>query len=498
MTTSGRTGLVDPRTGVGGLQQPAGYFRNLLDHLLEGCQIISFDWRYLYVNDAVARHGRTQKSELLGRRMMEVYPGIDDTPLFDTLRRCMDTRTSTRVMTEFVYPDGATGWFELSVQPVTEGLFIMSLDMTQRQRAEALVASQLQRLAALRAIDLAILGTTDWRVAIKTVLEETKARLAVDVAAILQLELPASLKLAASIGFQNSPSFGVGVSLGAGLAGQAALEGRTITAPTSACLDLADLQKAFAAEGVQSACATPLIAKGRLLGVLVVGRRAPFEADQDWLSFFEALAGQAAMAIDSGESFADLQRSNQDLVSAYETTLDGWSRALDVRDRETEGHTQRVTEMTVRLARAAGLAEADLVHLRRGALLHDIGKMGVPDAILLKAGPLTPEEWVIMRQHPTIARDLLLPIAFLRPALDIPYAHHEKWDGAGYPRGLAGESIPLAARLFAVVDVWDALRSDRPYRPRWPAADVLQYLRQQRGTHFDPDAVDVFLRVLTE
>jgi putative two-component system response regulator len=191
----------------------------------------------------------------------------------------------------------------------------------------------------------------------------------------------------------------------------------------------------------------------------------------------------------------ELERVHRELQEAYETTLEGWSRALDLRDRETEGHTQRVTVLTLLLAQTAGIGEADRVHIRRGALLHDIGKMGVPDAILLKPGPLTPDEWGVMRRHPVYARDLLAPIAYLRPALAIPYGHHEKWDGTGYPQGLHGEAIPLAARLFAVVDIWDALTSDRPYRAAWPAAKAREHLRTLAGSHLDPAAVDAFLRL---
>jgi PAS domain S-box-containing protein len=188
-----------------------------------------------------------------------------------------------------------------------------------------------------------------------------------------------------------------------------------------------------------------------------------------------------------------LQRAHLELAQAYETTLEGWSHALDLRDKETEGHTQRVTEMTMRLARAFGLSEAELVPVRRGALLHDIGKMGIPDGILLKPGPLTDAEWEVMRKHPSYAHDLLTPIAYLHDALDILYCHHEKWDGTGYPRGLKGEQIPLAARLFAVVDVWDAMRSDRPYRAGWPEERVREHIRSLAGTHFDPEVVRVFL-----
>jgi putative nucleotidyltransferase with HDIG domain len=195
----------------------------------------------------------------------------------------------------------------------------------------------------------------------------------------------------------------------------------------------------------------------------------------------------------AAELFDDLQHSNAELAIAYDTTLEGWSRAMDLRDEETEGHTKRVTDVALRLARALGLSEGDLVQVRRGALLHDMGKMGVPDAILRKPGPLSEEEWVIMRLHPVYAYQMLAPIPFLRSALDIPYCHHEKWDGTGYPQGLRGEQIPLAARIFSVVDVWDALRSDRPYRPAWPEEKVLEYIRTEAGTHFDPKVVEVFL-----
>ena len=196
--------------------------------------------------------------------------------------------------------------------------------------------------------------------------------------------------------------------------------------------------------------------------------------------------------------FTDLERSNEALMQAYDETLAGWSYALELRDGETRGHTQRVTELTLRLAEASGMSENELVHIRRGALLHDIGKLGVPDAILRKAGRLSDEEWAVMRKHPVYAYEWLAPITYLRPALVIPYCHHERWDGTGYPRGLKGEAIPLAARLFAVVDVWDALCSERPYHLPWPVEEVKAYLAAQAGTHFDPAVVALFLRLIQD
>lgn len=181
---------------------------------------------------------------------------------------------------------------------------------------------------------------------------------------------------------------------------------------------------------------------------------------------------------------------------AYDATIEGWSHALDLRDKETEGHSLRVTELTVILARAFGLRDTELVQVRWGALLHDIGKMGVPDGILLKPGALTDEEWIAMKKHPIFAYEMLSPIRYLRMALDIPYCHHERWDGTGYPRGLSGDQIPLIARIFAVVDVWDAVTSKRPYRPAWTRSEALKYIQTSSGTHFDPQVVNLFLEVI--
>jgi putative two-component system response regulator len=193
----------------------------------------------------------------------------------------------------------------------------------------------------------------------------------------------------------------------------------------------------------------------------------------------------------------NLEETHKQLLFAYDETIEGWSRAMDLRDKETEGHSQRVTALTLKLASAFGIPKQDLVHVRRGALLHDMGKLGIPDSILLKAGKLNEEEWEFMRQHPQLAYNMLFPIEYLRPAMDIPFCHHEKWDGSGYPRGLQGEQIPLAARLFAIVDVWDALTSDRPYRKAWEREKVLTYIKEESGKHFDPNVVDAFLQLIS-
>ena len=254
---------------------------------------------------------------------------------------------------------------------------------------------------------------------------------------------------------------------------------------------------------LRSILCVPMKLKDEIIGVMFVDNRAHIglfkESDLELLSAF---ADQAAMAIDNARLFDDLQAANVDLEAAntelqiaYEATLQGWVRALDLRDKETEGHTQRVTALTQELAQKMGVDEQELIHIKRGALLHDIGKMGIPDGILLKPGGLTQKERELMQQHPSLAYEMLKPIDFLKPAIDIPYCHHEKWDGSGYPRHLRGEEIPFAARIFSVVDVWDALTSDRPYREPMDSAEVRQHIRERAGSHFDPQVVEAFLEI---
>jgi HD-GYP domain-containing protein (c-di-GMP phosphodiesterase class II) len=236
---------------------------------------------------------------------------------------------------------------------------------------------------------------------------------------------------------------------------------------------------------------------GQVKGVLEIFNRTPLSPDPEWENFRDMLAGQAVIAIDIAELISSLQRKNDQLERAYEETIEGWARAMELRDKVTEGHIRRVTDMTLDLARAAGIPEAEIVHIRRGALLHDIGKMMFRDEILFKKEPLTAEEWDEIKKHPDTARDLLARIEYLRPALDIPYSHHERWDGSGYPRGLRGEEIPIAARIFSIVDVYEALQAgDRPYRPEgWDHERILDYLKEQSGKMFDPKLVQLFLSI---
>jgi PAS domain S-box-containing protein len=372
----------------------------------------------------------------------------------------------------------------------------MTQDITERRLAEIQIHQQLEHLSALRKIDQAIASNFDLHVTLNMLLSEVRTQLQVDAADILLLNPNEQvLEYVAGQGFHTNLLEAARVPIDTIYAGRAVRERRLISIeqleaqpkdPFFATL--------FAEESFVSYYGAPLFTKGKVEGVLEVFHRTPLHPYPEWFDFLNTLADQAAIAIENATLFENLQQSNYELSRAYDATIEGWSRALDLRDKETEGHTQRVTEMTIRLARHFDFSKEELLHIRWGALLHDIGKMGVPDHILLKPETLTEEELIIMRKHPEYAYDLLKPIAFLAPALEIPYCHHEKWDGTGYPRGLKEEEISLAARLFAVVDVWDALRSDRSYRLAWSEEDALAYIREQSGKHFDPSVAEVFIK----
>lgn len=368
-----------------------------------------------------------------------------------------------------------------------------------------LYAENLRRLdymQALREIDIAISGSVDLQISLKVIVEKAVTQLGVNAACVLTYDSNLlELEYAADVGISRPSAGHTRVALSESLAGRAILENQPIT-----LLDITGnpesvdgyhyLANLMRAEGFVAYCARPLMAKGDVQGVLEILHRLPLKPEKEWSDFLDALAGQAAIAINNANLLSNLRRSNVELSLAYNETIQGWSHALDLRDHETEGHTQRVTEMAGRLARAIGISGERLAHMLRGALLHDIGKMGVRDDILLKPGPLTNDEWVEMHKHPVYAYNMLAPIAYLRPALDIPYCHHERWDGSGYPRGLKGEQIPLEARIFTITDVWDAITYPRPYSPRaMTYQDAADVIRERSGSQFDPVLVDKFFEV---
>ena len=487
------------------LAEERNLLRTLIDNLPDAIYAKDTQGRYVVKNLADVRlMGAASPEEVIGKTDFDYYPdeiaarfSADDQTVIRSGQPLINREEQN------ISAAGGQRWVLTTKAPWRDnkgqiiGLVGIGHDITARKRTEERMRRQLEQLTALREVDQAISSSFDLRFNLMATLTQVTQQLGIDAAAILLLQAGSKkLEHGASHGFRTHAIEGTRLLLGESHAGRAALERRVVQVTDLGASDSERFTPRLADEGFVSYLGVPLIAKGQVKGVLELFQRAPLAPDAEWFDFLDALTAQAAIAIDNAALFDNLQRANNELSLAYDTTIEGWSRALDMRDRETEGHTQRVTDMTIKLARAMGLSEDELQQIRWGALLHDIGKLGVPDSILFKSGPLSAAEWVMMKHHPTLAYEMLAPIRYLHAALDIPYSHHEWWDGSGYPLGLRGEQIALAARIFAVVDVWDALRSTRRYRKAWLDPAVQESLSQQAGTHFDPQVVQVFLQLL--
>lgn len=485
-------------------------FRSLVQNGTDIVTILDAEGTVLYDSSSIMGVLGYRPESRIGMSVFDHLHPDDSVRIRSALAQVLNSPKLGRFEYRIRDSNGRWRWCESVVtnlldDPAVAGVVVNTRDIGERKQAEVEISRlnadlrrRLSTLTALHAIDDAITGSVDLRLTLGVVLDQVTAVLGVDAAAVLLYhEASMTLELAASRGFAASVASWPRLRLGEGHVGRALLDRSTVelSDPGSVEQVLAhspDLLR----RGYSHCVAVPLVAQGEAQGVLLVLNRRVMQPNADRSEALEALASQTAIAIRSANLFQGLQRSNVDLRLAYDTTIEGWANALDLKDEETHGHSQRVTNMTVDLARHMGVGEDDLVHVRRGALLHDIGKMGVPDAILLKPGSLDEDEREIMKRHTTYAYELLSPIRFLKPAIDIPYCHHERWDGTGYPRGLAGDQIPLAARIFAVVDVYDALSSDRPYRRAWSRDKVLEHLRAESGSHFDPRVVTAFLELL--
>lgn len=474
-------------------------FKTLFEFSMDGFLVADIATRrFIHCNSTICRMLGYDEDELLGLGVDDIHPAADIKYVMEQFEKqirgetaCSGNLPVLRKDGTIFYSDINAGVFELGEVTCLLGSF---RDVTERRQSEEQQKRHTENLTSLRTIDVAITGSLDLGITLKVLLNETINRLKVDAACVLLMDPHTrTLEYMAGTGFGKETAVGLRCKSEEIFAGHVSIERSSIVInDASSCSSPAEHTLHLVNNGFKAYVGVPLIAKGQVKGVLEIFCRLPLTADPEWLEFVEALGAQAAIAIDNAEMFDDLQQSHSELLLAYDTTIEGWSRAMDFRDKETEGHSRRVTDLTVRLAYELGFAKERLVQVRRGALLHDIGKLGVPDCILLKPGSLTPEEFEIMKRHTEIAFSILSPIEFLRPALDIPCSHHEKWDGSGYPRGLKGEEIPLAARIFAIVDVWDALRSDRPYRPAWPPEKALGHICSQSGSHFDPTIVSLF------
>lgn len=359
---------------------------------------------------------------------------------------------------------------------------------------------RVNHLTALRTIDRAITSSLDLHLTLNVLLDQLMIQKDIDAVDILLVDtFTHQIHYAGGRGLRGRLFDDYPLSMGESLAGQVVLERKAIDLPDLRVYPRNYPQRdLFLGLGLTSYLGVPLITKGEVLGVLEILSRVAKPADQEWMGFIESMAGQVAIAINNAQLFEKLQRTNQDILQSYDATIESWTRAMECRKIEDHGHTDRVVAWSMALGQDLGLGDNELVHLRRGAVLHDIGKLALPDSILLKPGPLNGEELILMRSHPVYSYEWLSPVIYLHGAIDVPYCHHESWDGNGYPRGLKGLQIPFSARIFSVIDAWDALCSDRPYRKAWKRSQALQYIRDMSGVRFDPQVVEAFLRLASQ
>jgi putative nucleotidyltransferase with HDIG domain len=399
---------------------------------------------------------------------------------------------------QIFYKDQIRNYLPLETQDLLNSVAEIFSMAIERDQARQDTERHLRRLHTLREIDQTINHDTELWTSLNTIIGKLVKQLEVDAACLLLFHRDSKrLVFSVGAGFRTDAFKHTSLELGQSYAGMAALNRSQLYIPNIQERKTRFLRSPhFKQEEFITYFCVPLITKGKLVGVLEIFHRSHLEPDKEWVEFMNTLAGQAAIAIDSVNQFNAIQELNKNLRVAYDATIEGWARALEMRDMETEGHCRRVTDLTITLAERLKIASVGISNLRRGALLHDIGKMAIPDYILNKPGPLNEDEWHVMRQHPQFALDMLKNISFLETALDIPHYHHERWDGSGYPLGLSGKDIPVSARIFAIVDVYDALRSDRPYRPAWPLDRTLNYIQHQSGSHFDPDIVNEFIKII--
>ncbi len=485
------------------LQESEERFRTIIEQMNEGLVLLDERGTILEWNPAVEKLSEVPRPQAIGRPIWEVQYRLID----PQQQRPKDLhRFQERVIQLLRSPEQNSSEWDFSTSNreqhiLEQNLFpirtnqgqrcgIMIRDVTTQKQAQQRIQLQLEKLKSLREIDVGITSRIPIQESLDNIAEHAIQHLRMDGVRLLGYDAAQNRLLRLSdAGLQNFST--------------APFSDNNYSAPAWDVIRYC--QRVYCpfpseaiADGFRTYIGVPILSSEHPLGVLEAFFTSDFIADQEWMDYFETLAGQAAIAIDANRLISNLQLSNQELNTAYEATIAGWSRALELRDKETKGHSERVTQMASELAERIGLSAEEMTHFRRGVLLHDIGKMGIPDSILLKPGPLSDDEWMIMRQHPILGREMLKDIPYLQPALDVPYYHHERWDGSGYPHGMRGEQIPLSARIFAVVDVWDALISDRPYRLGLAAGEVCLFFRQQAGKSFDPAVTAAFLSMLHE
>ncbi len=486
------------------LRENEELYRSLVENSPIGILLASPDGEIRSVNEATLEIIGSPSKEATKKINLLSFPPIAQSSFTPDFKTCL--ATGERVKNRMAYTSkwGRKVYVRYTFTSIRgakeepRGILVLLDDITEQILRKNDIERQVKNLATINAINTALITRTNQEQMIAKVIKEIAKNLSVDAADLLIFdEITLSLTCTAQYGFQSpSGTKKTVLRVGEGYAGKAALKRKTVkTYNLTEETHKENTPQRWQDENFSTYIGVPLLVKGKLKGILEVFHRTDEKRSPEWMSILETLAQQAAIAIDNHSLLSALRHSKIELELAYETTLEGWARALELRDYETKGHTERVANLTLELAQNLGIYGDKLAHIKRGALLHDIGKIAISDTILLKPGPCTPEEWKMLYQHPQYGYDMLKEIDYLKPSLDIVLYHHEKWDGSGYPHGLAKERIPFSARIFAITDVWDAIINARPYHEAWTKEEALTYIQEESGKHFDPQVVEAFLQI---
>ncbi len=505
--------VTDRNRNIEELRRREEMFRTTIQQMTDGLLLLDSDTRIIEWNTSSVGITGIDQELAVGQLFFDVLKqlGLDETDhtflqnLEEELGRVKETKQCSyfeepteisiktiagkpRIVMQTIFPIESPNSFRMGV---------VLHDVTEQKAALEKINHELKKLSSLRSIDAAILERISPKKTLELICSIAVDLLDVDGAIILA-RMAREEMTSAYVSRIDTPEEPL-------ISRALELQVKALEKFNTRILTVNDLEKIDAIQqvdptsgGLLNQALLPLLLNRKICGYLQVYSRKPIPADQEWVDYFHTLAGQTSLAVESVTLITNEEIAYDELNRAYEATIAGWSKALELRDEETKGHSDRVMDLACRLARKVDFPEERMTAFRRGVLLHDIGKMGIPDRILLKPGPLSDEEWAIMKQHPTFAYDLLSSIPYLTDSLEIPYLHHERWNGSGYPKGLKEKDIPLSARIFAIVDVWDALISDRPYRKGWPADNIRQYLIDNKSVLFDPELIDKFLELLEE
>ncbi len=478
------------------------YDYSFLDVLIEGCFVVNRDLQIEYMNQAACEQARLERSELIGKTWKNIFPDGEKKGLFAKTLDCLESQKSIDLENKYYYTDGTYSWFLLKMQPIGNSVFILSVDITKQKKAEERIEKQLKLISSLRQLDISIINMRDENYTENFIIQKMKEIIEADqICLSLYDPKTKTLNCSCSEGFHNNAIINRKIKI------DEKDESRQTMFLTGAvnkntAITISDWNDPslspmtwdfFPDEEFTSYAFIPIKSKLELFGAIEVFYKEKTFFDEYWTIATSLFSELISSTLSNQKLIKKLKETNEKVTSAYDKTITEWARTLETRDNYSSGHTEHIAQIAENLGRRAGFSTEQIKFIRWGALLHDLGKTGIPEDILNKPEKLSDEEWILVKKQPEYARQMLQNIDYLNPSISIPFCNHEWYNGEGYPNGLKENEIPLAAQLFSVIDVWDALANDRPYRKAWNKDKIIDYLQEMKGKQFSPVAIDLFI-----